>query len=69
LVISLSKSFISSKPSCNVASGSRFGIDSIEPESSLESILATENVPIECNDPHIDGQAIVFPIDKEKAIC
>jgi hypothetical protein len=60
LFISLSKSSISSKPSCNVAIGSRFDIDSIE--SSPESILATEKVPIECDDPQIDGQTIVFPI-------
>jgi hypothetical protein len=65
LVISLSKSSISSNPSCNVASGSRFDIDSIEPESSLESTLATEKAPIECDDPQTGGQIIVFPIDKE----
>jgi hypothetical protein len=46
LVISLSKNTISSKPSCNVASGSRFDFDSIEP-ASLESILATEKEPID----------------------
>jgi hypothetical protein len=61
LVISLS---ISSKPSCNVANGSRFDTDSIEP-LSLESILATEKAPIECDDSQIDGQTIVLPIDKE----
>jgi hypothetical protein len=65
LVISLPKSSISSNPSCNVASGSRFEIDSTEPVSSLESTLAAEKAPIECDDPQPNGQTIVLPIDKE----
>jgi hypothetical protein len=56
LVISLS---ISSKPSCNVASGSRFDIDSIEPES-LELILATEKEPIDIQE--VGDAAILVPV-------
>jgi hypothetical protein len=47
LFISLPKSSISSKPSCNVPTGSRFDIDSRELVPSLESILATEKEPID----------------------
>jgi hypothetical protein len=58
LVISLP---ISSKPSCNVASGSRFDNDSIETESSLESILATEKEPI-------DIQVSILPLVAAEAV-
>jgi hypothetical protein len=56
LVISLS---ISSKPSCNVANGSRFDTDSMEP-LSLELILATEKEPIDIQD---DGDVLISLAD------
>jgi hypothetical protein len=62
LVTSLS---ISSKPSCNVASGSRFDNDSIEPKSSLELILATEKEPIDIQE---DGDVFIAPLVPAEAV-